>query len=466
MGSAVSLFYSANDTEKQTLLRRITPSDEQFEEQRDRWNALADYLVVDLKARSGCTVSTRLQGSYQFGTQIRPVRLGEEFDIDLGVYFQWEGRPGDGRHGPRTLKGFVQDSLKAYARDNASDVEEVTPPKERCCRIRFKNGFHIDVPAYHLDPARDARNLATASDTWEESDPKAFYVWFRDRFDDLIRAKVRRHVKYLKAWAALKFAVDEGRPSSILLTVLVADAATAIGASNIGADDDALRAVLEKIVNRLEDDTEVPNPVDQSEDLARMTDAQMTAFIAGLKTFLDVAERATAKDEELAAADIWQESFEHLFPMPEITEALAKAAYQLPVRFVMPEIRVTAVSRNNPIGSRFNGMNQIGPIPKDCNLTFEITNSHAMPLNSQILWMVRNEGREAENTNDLGHTAGRGFTATERSAYRGTHYMDCVVKVAGQTVAMRRVPVTISGQIMPRRNPVLRPEYVKLRGRR
>ena len=46
--------------------------------------------------------------------------------------------------------------------------------------------------------------------------------------------------------------------------------------------------------------------------------------------------------------------------------------------------------------------------------------------------MVRNEGREAENTNDLGHVAGQGLTAHERSAYRGRHYMDCVVKVGGR----------------------------------
>ncbi len=466
MGSAASLFYSANDTDKQTLHRRITPSDEQFEEQQDRWNALADHLTTDLKERSGYTVSTWLQGSYKFGTQIRPVRLGEEFDIDLGVYFRWEGKPEDGRHGPRTLKGFVQDSLKAYARANPDDVDEVTPPKERCCRIRFENSFHIDVPAYHLDPKRDARSLATASGTWESSDPKAIYLWFRDRFDDLTRAKVRRQVKYAKAWAGLKFALDDGRPASILLTVLVADAAKALGASNIGSDDDTLRDILKKIVARLDDDTKVPNPVDKSENLARMTDAQMTTFIERLNTFLDVAERATAKDEEIAAADIWQESFEHLFPMPDVKEAVAKAAYQLPVRFTMPEIKVTAVSRTNSAAGRFSGVNQIGSIPKDCDITFEITNAYALPANAQILWMVRNEGREAENINDLGHQAGKGLTATERSAYRGTHYMDCVVKVGGRTVAMRRVPVTISGQAMPRRNPVLRPEWVKLRGRR
>jgi hypothetical protein len=466
MGSAASLFYSANDTDKQTLHRRISPSDEQFEEQQDRWNALAIHLIADLKERSGYPIGTWLQGSYKFGTQIRPVHRVEEFDIDLGVHFQWEGQVQDGRHGPRTLKSFVQDSLKAYARATASDVEEVTPPKERCCRICFKNSFHIDVPVYHLDPKRDVRRLATKSDRWETSDPKAIYVWFRDRFDDLTRAKARRHVKYVKAWAALKFDLNNGRPSSILLTVLVADAVAALGTSSIGADDDTLRDILEKIIERLVADTEVPNPVDTSENLARMTDMQMTTFIEQLKTFLAVAKRATAKDNELAAADIWQEAFEHLFPMPEVNEALAKAAYPLPVRYVLPEISVTAVSRTNFIGGRFNGMNAIGPIPKDCDIRFELTNAYALPANSQVVWMVRNEGREAENINDLGHVAGRGLTAKERSAYRGMHYMDCFVKVGGQTVAMRRVPVTITGQVMPRRNPRLRPEWVKLRGRR
>jgi hypothetical protein len=94
------------------------------------------------------------------------------------------------------------------------------------------------------------------------------------------------------------------------------------------------------------------------------------------------------------------------------------------------------------------------------------TDDDTLLADSQILWMVRNKGREAENINDLGHVAGRGLAAHERSAYRGTHHMDCVVKVAGKTVAMRRVPVTITGQVMPRRNPLLRPEWVKLRGRR
>jgi hypothetical protein len=44
--------------------------------------------------------------------------------------------------------------------------------------------------------------------------------------------------------------------------------------------------------------------------------------------------------------------------------------------------------------------------------------------------------------------------------------MDCFVKVAGRKVATRRVPVNITGQVVPRRIPLLRPEWVKLRGRK
>ena len=69
-----------------------------------------------------------------------------------------------------------------------------------------------------------------------------------------------RPIKYVKAWAALKFDLNNGRPSSILLTVLVAEAAKSLGNSGLSADDETLRGILEIIVERLEDDAEVPIP--------------------------------------------------------------------------------------------------------------------------------------------------------------------------------------------------------------
>jgi hypothetical protein len=459
MGAAASLFFSSNDSEKQTLHKRITPSSEQFDEQQDRWNALADYLITDLKERSGCAIRTWLQGSYKSATQIRPIRSNEEFDIDLGVYFLWPGLANEGVHSAQALKSFVQASLKAYAEANRAAVVAVTEPKPRCCRIKFCNDFHIDVPAYHLDSNEVQRTLATESG-WQSSDPKAIYLWFRNQFDDTVRFKVRRQIRYLKSSAGLKFRNLQDRPTSILLTVLVADAAISLANEGISADDDALRDIVQRIIERFEKNKTVLNPVDNSEDLVRLSQSLMTTFTDRLKTLFDVAELATKESTEFGAADVWQRSFEHLFPVPE----MIRVNKQLPVQYATPQVIVRAVSKDNA-ARQFHGTNQIGPIPKNCALTFSIANAYAIPGKAQIVWTVRNKGREAENTNDLGHCAGIGFSAEEKSAYKGRHYMDCMVRVEGRTIAMRRVPVDIMGQEMPRRNPISRPSYTRLNGK-
>ena len=416
MAIAAKLFFDAADTEKQTLHRRITLSDDQFREQQDSWNALAEHLISDLKERSGYSISTWLQGSYKLATQIRPARMGDELDIDLGVYFQWQGEPGDGEHSPEVLKDFVRQSLQAFEEGNPDVVKEVAKPKTRCERIRYKSAFHIDVPAYHLDPDADQRCLAT-EDGWEDSDPKAIYVWFRDAFDEQERAKVRRQIRYLKSWAALNFAEARSRPSSILLTVLVSEAALKL--AQMGDDDETLAAIVDGIIDRLGADDDVPNPVDKSESLVRLSEDDMAAFVEMLHKLQNIAARARNCETELAAADVWQEAFGHLFPMPEIEAQLTETTKWLPVAFNIPDIEVTAVPRN-AVTKCYRGTNSIGPIPKDCDIYFSVTNPAALPANATVVWMVRNEGAEAENINDMGHYAGTGLKAQEYSAYRGT----------------------------------------------
>lgn len=462
MGIAAKLFFDAADPERQTLHRRITLSDDQFSDQQESWNTLAEHLISDLKERSGYSIRTWLQGSYKFATQIRPTRKDDEFDIDLGVYFQWQGEPDDGDHSPEVLKAFVQQSLLAFAENSPDDVKGVAEPKTRCARIRYKGAFHIDVPAYHLSPDADQRCLAT-EEGWEDSDPKAIYLWFRNAFDDQERARVRRQIRYMKSWAALKFAEGKGRPSSILLTVLVSEAALEL--AEFGDDDVTLADIVDIIIDRLDANEEVPNPVAKSENLVRLSDDEMAAFIEKLRKLQAVASRGRNSETELAAADAWQESFEYLFPMPEIKAELTKATRRLPVALSLPDIEVTASPRNAATKS-YRNINAIGPIPKDCDINFRIINPAALPPNATVVWVVRNEGGEAENTNDMGHYAGTGLTAKEHSAYRGTHYMDCSVKVNGQTVAMRRVPVEISGLSMPPRNPRSKPAYTRLMGRK
>ncbi len=466
MGVATGLFFSANDSEKQTLHRRITPSDEQFEEQQVRWNSLAEHLRSDLRKRSDCAIRSWLQGSYKFGTQVRPPRIGDEFDIDLGIYFEWSGEPEEGEHDARDLRAMVQDSLSAYAHEADGVREVIAPPKARCSRIRYDNRFHIDVPSYHLDADRDARRLA-AKGGWEVSDPKELYIWWKNELDEARRVKARRHVRYLKCWAALKFELDNGRPSSVLLTVLVAQAIANLTDEDLASDDDALRRILEEIADRLHDDQSVTNPANESEDLNRLTAEERNAFIKAIQEFRDLAIKACECESEFEAATTWSNAFLHFFPMPDIdtvTETLSKSGAAL-VPITMPDVAVTATPRNNP-QRVFRGVNHIGPIPKGCDITFELVDPWKLPQGTVIEWTVRNEGTEAEEINDLGHVGGIGTRRVESSAYKGTHYMDCVFRRNGRIIAARRIPVQIAGTEMPARNPVRRPAWVQLRGRR
>ena len=126
-------------------------------------NDLADFLKLRLKEDTGYSTSTWLQGSYKFDTQIRPWMMGAEFDIDLGLYFEWAGDDEDGEYEPEGFKQLVQNALLDYAEDAENDASGVTDPKERCCRIAFKPDFHIDVPCYHIDSSADSRALQTAA---------------------------------------------------------------------------------------------------------------------------------------------------------------------------------------------------------------------------------------------------------------------------------------------------------------
>lgn len=460
MGIAAALFYDSKDADKQTLHRRIKPTDEQVENQQERWHALAEHLKSSLSEASGKAVSWWLQGSYKFKTQLRPIGDNDEFDIDLGIYFEWQGEADDGDKGPRELKKMVQKALRAYDDDEVQEVVE--PPKPRCSRVRFDGQFHIDIPCYHLDRDRDVRSLATEANEWEPSDPKAIYVWFRDLFDEGRRAKVRRQVRYLKAWAAMRFSEGKGRPSSILLTVLVAEACVALSDDEMASDDDALLAVIKNIVDRLEDNDEVANPVDPYEMLSdRLTDEQQTAFLNALIDFRTLAQNAVDAQTILESSEVWTQAYGYFFPPPDADQINAAVRNALvPVAFT-PVITATAYLKADQ-SKKWQGTNSLPTIPKGCEIHFELANADQLPAHAIVSWTVRNAGTEAENLNDLGHPAGVGLRpkGVETSKYKGTHYMDCSVRLHGRVIGFTRVKVPISGADYPARNP-RKPKYTK-----
>ena len=449
MGIATSLFYSTS-TDQQTLHRRIIPTDDQREAQQQRWNDLVEYLKTELKIRSGYSIYSWLQGSYKFATQLRPLSIGNEFDIDLGIYFQWQGEPNNGKFSALQLKEMVQECMELYE-IGQTDIKEVASPKMRCNRIHYEGDFHIDVPTYHLDSSHDVRALATEDDEWEDSDPKAIYVWFKNQIAEDIRFQVRRLIRYLKAWAILNLKEGEGKPSAILLTILVAESYSTLSEEERSSDDEALAGILRLILARLQRNPKVCNPVNSAEIISdRLRKNGITALKAHVEEFYTLAQKALAAKTEFEAADLWSTIYKHFFPLPETKKEIVKFSESrqdsLLRQVFTPTIFVTAERKKPLLGktNNWSGRNYIGPIPKGCSITFKFINSASLPTNSTVEWTVRNEGSEAEIKNDLGHLAGKRLFATERSFYKGIHYMDCVVRQYGRIIGVQRVKVIIN----------------------
>jgi hypothetical protein len=462
MGNASRLFNGSTD---QTLIERVSPTSEQREFLQKHWNELATYLKSTLATRHGYPVSTWLQGSYKYATLIKPVRSDEEYDVDVGVYFEW-GDEEDIEPTPKQLRDWVQDALLEYE-NLCVDLNKVeVPAKERCSRASYVRQFHIDTPTYHLNRDSDVRRLACLSDKWEYSDPKGIYKWFKDAVNADDRDQLRRLVRYLKAWAAVSFDdAADSRPSSIFLTVVATEAYKAIWPQRLLgiADDDALVAVIKKMHDRLFDERKVANPIDDDEDLNRMSADGWNGFLPRLTSLQDIVERADEADDEPSAALIWSEAFSFLMPLPEtdqvemVDESSGRAVMQL------PEIDIE-VFTGNPKRFIAQHRNEVPGVAKDCSLVFTIVNPHVVPEFATVEWTVRNEGQEADARSDLGHrrVGMRLLTANEHTAYVGRHFMDCIVRLNGQVYAARRVPVTIRDVKHVERNPP-KPSYTKLK---
>lgn len=446
MGHAARLF---NGSAGQTLYGRVTPSPEQLAFLQAKWNALAVHLTRELAQRHGYPVSTWLQGSYKYATLIKPVHKGERYDVDLGLYFEWDPREQNIEPAPRQLRDWVQRELHAYQARSADLVEVVEPPKDRCSRAVYDQQFHIDTPTYHLDRRRDRRRLAHLDKGWEDRDPKPLYQWFKAAADGDDRDQLRRLIRYLKAWAAIGFQdAPLARPSSVMLSVLVAQSYGGF-MMQLGRlwerddDDDALLAVVRDVHDRLLRSPKVPNPIDDGEDLNRIAPEQWEAFLSRWQALRDAAEAAQAADDEISAALAWSQAFSFLMPLPEAeeVEVVNPAGRAL---MVLPEVRVDVYARNprRHVASHLNG---VPGVARDCDLVFTVANPHVVPDMATIEWTVRNDGQESAAIGDLGHrwSGARMFSVEEKTAYLGTHHMDCVIRVHGAVYAVRRAPVTV-----------------------
>lgn len=267
------------------------------------WLHRADSEVRDLSPQ------VYLQGSFRYGTVIKPLSSEEEFDLDMAC----EVRLPKHQKSQKEVKDLLGREVKAYAR--AQSFKADPEPKHRCWRLNYADevGFHLDiVPCVPEDPAFIANlirsgippqlaessvaitddrlgNFAMVDPNWNSSNPDGYATWFEDKMRAIAKPRMvelaalrkvasidevpaydwktplQQAIQILKRHRDFMYKdAPDLKPISVVITTLAA-------LSYKGEAD--LGAALANIIANMKDhifprSPRVPNPLNPAEDFA------------------------------------------------------------------------------------------------------------------------------------------------------------------------------------------------------
>ncbi len=272
-----------------------------------RHRSLGEWLKRESSAVRHCKPDIRPQGSFRYGTVIRPINKDDEYDLDNVCLLTTLGKLTMTQQQVKTLYG---EEIKAYAREHGmlKPVEE----HHRCWRLRYADevSFHLDTLPCVPEEAVLIQRLVQAGVTeelarravaitdrrhpqyeeitmhWPSSNPRGFAAFFEQRAALGLRRKLpdsefratledvppyewkttlQRSIQLLKRHRDVMFRRSpELAPISMIITNLAARAYE--GETDIAT---ALMGIVDRMPNFVRADSpRVPNPADPAEDYA------------------------------------------------------------------------------------------------------------------------------------------------------------------------------------------------------
>jgi hypothetical protein len=210
------------------------------------------------------------QGSFVLGTLIRTKT--DICDIDFGVRFFPDPQ-------------FAAPTLQKYIRDALAKVPNSTLPKhkDKCIRLHYKAGYHIDVTVYIQTNFSEPIRLATKNG-WLDSNPSGFKKWVESKGERQI-AQLKRLIRYTKAWADQQ---GKNMPKGVALTTLIAKDFVPHS-----RDDLSLLYTLRNIYENLEADFCCKMPVEPFDDLLERMYVYRYSFLSRLENLIKNLEKVT-----------------------------------------------------------------------------------------------------------------------------------------------------------------------------
>lgn len=422
------LFY-VNDNAFETLHKRTQLSDVVLGKGISKKNELIDFLREELKQAFDCNVGFWLQGSYKSHTLIKPVDKFSTYDIDVGVYLFFNGI--EEEISSKDVKDTLREALLSYCSIN--DETKPQESKNSCEGVMFSNFLTIDTPIYY----KTDTDIKLATDKgWVDSDPKSIQEWLTNGYSDKSdRALMKRLVRYLKAWANVKWKGSEFKKiPSLAINVLVAQ----FMVKNDREDDCFISTAL-NICEALESQFIVSSPLDGSNLVSMSQDSESFAHQQ-----FDELKRVCVQcidSTESKRAVCFSNIFEHYFP--QITLNDVEGGGGLPALITMPDIAICRYDKN---GNHIE--NQEGDdisVTKGDSLTFTICNHDSFHVGADAQWTVRNIGVQANDANDIGQKVTSRTHESHRrdTSYTGCHTMECMITYNGMVTGFKTINVEV-----------------------
>ena len=296
----------------EALSEELDISETRYDQAYERYHSLGKWLNRDASSIKQFDPFMYVQGSFAFGTAIKPYSDEEEYDVDIVCELK---KLSKSVLSQKQLKQLLGAEIEAYRR--AKNMQKQLEERRRCWALNYADGaqFHLDiVPA--LPNSADVRllleqrrldttwvdtaiaitdnevdNYTFISDDWPRSNPKGYFEWFKSRIkvllesrkaelakrlnasvedipDYRVRTPLQSAIMILKRHRDIRFAHDQKnrRPISIIITTLA-------GHSYQG--ENQVAAALFSILSRMDTFVQwdggkyvIPNPSDPSENFA------------------------------------------------------------------------------------------------------------------------------------------------------------------------------------------------------
>jgi Second Messenger Oligonucleotide or Dinucleotide Synthetase domain len=280
------------------IINELDVPEDVYAEAVRKYQRLGDWFKRDNENQYRTDSEIYPQGSVRIGTMIRPIREGDEYDVDL-VYCRDLAKEGITQ---ADLKKQAAEQLRRHIEHLRNQGEEV-PELEagrRCWTLLYKKRFHMDVlPAIPDDESivfnvRDREHGILITDkelwNWQHSNPRGYANWFAERERavllerravmaraakvdveripiERVKTPLRTSVQILKRHRDIRFEGNrEDKPISIIITTLAAR----VYGGEVESLDALLRIVgcMRKAVEKRNGEYWVPNPINPQENFA------------------------------------------------------------------------------------------------------------------------------------------------------------------------------------------------------